>query len=164
MEVDAAGNISHPSPQLAGDWKLKEIWDSQHSDKPRPLPTGSGHGAFTFHISEQSDDNDIIWNLSVRIGNNMRTTIKLMGNGNDDLATSSKKKIEVGPVMGTRMLVSEELTRLENYLSAYLPQMKFVEVSPGGLLVMTSTNGGTAVDDKTRGGKIVCEATEATQT
>ena len=165
MEVDAAGNISRPSPQLEGDWKLKEIWDREHSDKPRPLPSGSDDGPFIFRIGKQSGGNDGIFNLSVKIGNSMRTTVELIDKDNDDVVGSSGNKIKVGPVMGTRMLVSDELNRLENYLSSYLPQMEFLEVrgrgtSEDGLLVMTTTGD---VDDTGHKPKIVCEAVEASQ-
>jgi len=190
---DVDGDASRNS--FVGKWKLKEIWDDSDDDKPRKLPTNDDGKPFILTFDEPStrnkggrssddnndndnnDNNNKSLNLYIKIGNSMRTSVKFLDDNadNDDSSSSSSSsssKIEVGLVMGSRMYPGEELMGLENYLSAYLPQMKFIETKQS-LLVMTTTTAATAetTNDGSGGGdggggggvrqaKIICEAVE----
>jgi len=187
VDIDIDGDASRSS-SFVGKWKLKEIWDDSDDDKPRKLPDNDGKPfILTFDEptttttkkeggrSDDNDDDSKILNLYIKIGNSMRTSVKFLDNvDNNSSSRSSSSKIQIGLVMSSRMYPGEELMGLENYLSTYLPQMKFIETKQSLLIMTTTTTTAVETTDdgsndngsKISGGggggerqaKIICEA------
>jgi len=194
--VIASGDSSDDDASLSrfvGEWKLKEIWDDKDdNEKPLKLPINDDGKPFilTFDGGRPNDNNTngSRLNLYMQIGNSMRTSVTFLDN---DHGRSSK--IKVGLVMSSRMYPGEELIKLENYLSQYLPQMTSIEVNQSeSLLIMTTTttddrnnnndngndndnnndngseiNNGSGGDNRAGRGpqvKIICEAIEGSET
>jgi len=177
---DGDGDGDASSSRFVGEWKLKEIWDDKDdNDKPIKIPSNDDGKPFilTFDGGKPNDDNTNGYslNLYMKIGNSMRTSVTFL----------DSSKIKVGLVMSSRMYPGEELMKLENYLSKYLPQMTSIEVKQSqSLLIMTTTATTTTDDDNNdndersevsnssgggdrvgrgRQAKIVCEAIEGSE-
>jgi hypothetical protein len=102
---------------FVGNWMILEVYDTVTSPSPRELPTSAGPFIFKFLINEQNPSDTL--NVSFKIGNIMRTTLKIL----DDDEASSSATIEVGLLMSTQMMPAQDQFQFEMFLSKALPKM-----------------------------------------
>jgi META domain len=103
---------------FAENWKVLEAYDTIDSTTPRELPSSLGH-APVFHISRSDKSPTDTLNLGCKVGNSMRTSVKITGVGDDANSVS----IQVGLVMSTMMMPPEDQYGFEMFLSGALPKM-----------------------------------------
>jgi len=112
--------LSTSSP-FAGDWKLTEAYDE--NDASVSIPSGS----WFLKIQQPDDEDDSHLRVGIKIGNNMRGQITILGDGESDDDEKSKD-VSVSGLMSTMMMPAEHLYRLEIYLSKYLPKTTKLEL------------------------------------
>jgi len=129
--------------KAVGEWKLTEV----RSANEEPLSITEDGDSYVMKVVPNKGDEASL-GVSIRVGNVMRTGIKIL----EEDESSQQQKIEIGFVMGTRMMPgSEEKAQLENYMTVELPKMDSMEVKSDKLLVLSSE----------AGARIVCEPSVA---
>ncbi|CAJ1947785.1 unnamed protein product [Cylindrotheca closterium] len=98
-----------------GTWQLAEIIDAESNSKP--LPEGK-----TFEARIEEADEGVL-RMAIKIGNNMRTKISLVGEG-----TPESQEIKMGGVMSTMMMPEASLFAVEKFLSKTFPTVTKMEL------------------------------------
>ena len=142
--------------RFVGEWKLKEIWDSENNDTPRNLWSDEGPFILRLESREHANDNDNeILGLNVKVANSIFSYMEFL----DDNNNNNNNNIRVGSMMSTLMMPSPELYQLEIYLSNYLPQMTSMELGGRGesekLLIMTTSASVTSDGNEDKDGATI---------
>lgn len=114
-----------------GTWHLAELIDAESN--PKPLPEGK---TFEAHIDEDGEN----LRLAIKVGNNMRSKISLIGEG-----TPESQEIKMGGVLSTMMMPPAEVFAVEKFLSKTFPTVTKLEldgdkltfVGEGGSVVLS---------------------------
>ena len=144
---------------VSGEWKLRELWEETEE---APLSITRDGQPYVMRIvpsegPSSTNPTTTTLGLSVKVGNNMRTQIRIPENSINVVGGSTTTKIEIDSVGSTRMMPgTEEKRQLENFLSRNLPKMTSMRVlGVGGgeeeeeerepALVLESDNGATRI-------------------
>ncbi|KAL3931248.1 MAG: hypothetical protein SGBAC_011396 [Bacillariaceae sp.] len=98
-----------------GTWTLAELTDAESNLKE--LPEGK-----TFEARISEGDNGIL-QLGIKIGNNMRSRITLVGEG-----TPESQEVKMGGVISTMMMPEASLFAVEKFLSKTFPTVTKLEI------------------------------------
>ena len=108
-------SFSMATSPYVGTWQLAEIIDAESNSKP--LPEGK-----TFEARIEEADEGVL-RMAIKIGNNMRTKISLVGEG-----TPESQEIKMGGVMSTMMMPEASLFAVEKFLSKTFPTVTKLEL------------------------------------
>mmetsp|Transcript_18580 Transcript_18580/g.21351 ORF Transcript_18580/g.21351 Transcript_18580/m.21351 type:complete len:132 (-) Transcript_18580:67-462(-) len=117
---------SNDDNKYNGDWLLQKAFVGPELTE-FPLPTAKKY------ILKISTTEEGSYNLLIKVGNTIRTSMKVLGKDDDNLFD----KIQVKPPMSSRMMPPPELFELESYLTTSLPTFFKMIVSDDGNLIMT---------------------------
>jgi hypothetical protein len=111
---------------FAGEWKILEAYDTLDGTTPRDLPSSIGRPLiFKIMVSEKNPTDTL--DLAFKVGNNMRTTIKVT-----DQPSSSSASIQIGLIMSTMMMPPQDQYEFEMFLSGALPKMNTMTLESDG--------------------------------
>jgi hypothetical protein len=111
---------------FAGEWKILEAYDTVDGTAPRELPSSIGRPLiFNMIISETSPTDTL--DLAFKVGNNMRTSIKV-----SEETSPSSASIQVGLIMSTMMMPPQDQYEFEMFLSGALPKMTTMTLESDG--------------------------------
>jgi hypothetical protein len=111
---------------FSGEWRVLEAYDTVDGAIPRELPSSLGRPLiFKMSVSENSPTDTL--DLAFKVGNNMRTSIKVTAE-----PSPSSASIQIGLIMSTMMMPPQDQYEFEMFLSGSLPKMSTMTLESDG--------------------------------